>query len=148
MNSDHVRTLVAEQLAIIRDPARREALASLLVELRTEEREWDYGAPGTHYPYWVVAEAQSRRVILVYCEHGFGPESPWGFLFTDEPEFATLGMDSQWDRYLEGAFTRSGLWSGPVDEIEREAFQLRPEDRVPGGVPAAEPSVATDAAPD
>ena len=148
MDSDHIRTLVAQQLAIVSDPARREALTSLLVEPRAEEREWDYGAPGQHYPYWVVAEAQARGVILVYCEHGFGPESPWGFLFTDEPEFATLGMDSQWDWYLEGAFIRFGLWSGPVGEVEREAFQLPPEDRFPGRVPAAAGDVRPGNAPE
>jgi hypothetical protein len=147
MNCHHIRTLVAQQLATIRDPARREALTSLLVEPRAEEREWDYGAPEQQYPYWVVAEAQSRAVILVYCEHGFGPQSPWGFLFTDKPEFATLGMDSQWDRSLEGAFNRSGLWSGLKGEIDREAEQRRPEASFPGGVPAAEQGAGGDGRP-
>jgi hypothetical protein len=41
MDQDHIRTLVAQQLATIRDPARREALTSLLVEPRAEGREWD-----------------------------------------------------------------------------------------------------------
>lgn len=84
----------------------------LLVPPRQEEREWDYGQPGERYPYWVVAEAPERGIMLVYCEHGFGPGMPWGFLFTDQPEFPTLGMDSQWDWYLDEAFIQSGLSEG------------------------------------
>jgi hypothetical protein len=43
---------------------------------------------------------------------GFGPGMPWGFLFKDEPDFATLGMDSQWDQFLGDTFVYSGLSKG------------------------------------
>jgi hypothetical protein len=107
---------VARELATVRDVARRDALrAMLLAEPRQEERDWSYGAPGERFPYWVVAEAPERGIILVYCEQGFGPEFPWGFLFIDAPGDVTrygrtLGMDAQWSWYLEEAFVRSGLW--------------------------------------
>src|SRR5690242_14119509 len=72
-DSEQVKALVAEQMAMIQDPARREALRTLLLpEPRQEERAWDYGAPGEHYPYWVVAEAPERGLLFVYCEQGFG----------------------------------------------------------------------------
>jgi hypothetical protein len=74
-----------------------------------------------------VAEAPERGVVLVYCEQGFGPEMPWGFLVSDEPEFTTLGMDAQWGWYLEEAFVRSGLWQGAVRPDE--AYHLPPEQR-------------------
>jgi hypothetical protein len=126
-DSARIQALVAEQLALIEDPGRRGALERLLVPPRQEWRDWDYGEPGERYPYWVVAEARDRGQILVYCEHGFGPESPWGILSIDEPEDATLGMDSQWNWYLEEAFVRYGLWDGPI-RLD-EPLHLSPEQR-------------------
>ena len=105
-----MRQLVSRELDLIRAADRRAALEALIIAPRLEEREWDYGQPaGQRYPCWVVAEAQD--VILVYCQHGFGPEFPWGFLFKRE---SSLGMDSQWCWYLEEAFVQSGLWAGFV----------------------------------
>ena len=123
-----VRALIARELALIENAVRREALQALLVDPREETRSWDYGAPGTRYPCWVVAEAPERQIELVYCEHGFGPEMPWGFLSRHGGESDSLGIDSQWDWYLEGAFVFSGLWDGPVSE-EDEPFGLSPEER-------------------
>ena len=111
----------------MKDPARRQALIRLLIEPRLEERGWDYGAPGDRYPYWVVAEAPERGTMLVYCEHGFGPDQPWGFLFSSEPGFRSLGMDSQWSWYLEEAFVRSGLWEHPT--AADEPWHLSPDVR-------------------
>jgi len=133
VDSERVKALVAQELSTVSDPYRREALGALLLpEPRHEERDWDYGAPGERYPYWVVAEAPERGIILVYCEQGFGPEFPWGFLFTDPtgqlaPEELTLGMDAQWNWYLEEAFVRSGLWPGPLGLDE--PLHLPPEER-------------------
>jgi hypothetical protein len=126
-DSARIQTLVDEQLALIEDGARRDSLAKLMVPTRQEERDWDYGAEGERYPYWVVAEAPDRGILLVYCEHGFGPEMPWGFLFTDEPDFPTLGMDSQWGWYLEEAFINAGLWKGGTKRDD--AYHLSPKER-------------------
>lgn len=124
----HIRRLVAEQLAMIENVQRRNALAQvLLAEPRLEDREWNYGALGQRYSYWVVAEAPEHKTILVYCDKGFGPEFPWGFLLTNEPHPQTLGMDSQWNWYLEEAFVRSALWNGPIGPDE--PFDLPPEER-------------------
>lgn len=109
MQRDNIHSLVRRELARIGDASRRAALEAILVEPRMEVREWDYGEPDERYPYWVVAEARERGIILVHCEHGFGPGDPWGFLFTHDPGFETLGMDSQWYGHLEHAFTASGL---------------------------------------
>ena len=125
---EQVRALVAEQPSLVADPARRAALrALLLAEPRAEARDWDYGASGEPYPYWVVAEAPERGVVLAFCDQGFGPEMPWGFLFTGGPAITTLGMDAQWGWYLEEAFVRSGLWQGEVRPDE--AYDLPPEER-------------------
>jgi len=127
VDNARIQALVDAQLALVEDPDRRSALAQLIVPPRQEEREWDYGAEGERYPYWVVAEAPDRGAILVYCEHGFGPDEPWGFLFTDKPEFTSLGMDSQWGWYLEEVFVRAGLWKGKTSVSD--AFHKSPEQR-------------------
>jgi len=124
---------VAEQLATVGHPGRLAALRSLLLaEPRREERDWDYGDEGERYPYWVVAEGPDRRIMLVYCEEGFGPQFPWGVLFNDPSgqaasEDLTLGMDAQWNWYLEEAFVRSGLWPGRLGRDE--PLHLPPEER-------------------
>jgi hypothetical protein len=124
---EQLRALVAEQMRIIAHPGRRDALQRLLVSPRREDREWDYGTPGERYPYWVVAESVERGILLVYCEQGFGPGIPWGFLFTRDPKNTTMGMDSQWNWYLEEAFVRSGLW--PDGICDGDAILLPPEQR-------------------
>jgi hypothetical protein len=127
---EEIAALVAEQVALIEDPDRRDLLLRLLVEPRVETREWDYGAPGERFPYWVVAESPGDGVLLVYCEQGFGPGMPWGWLFTDDPEFGTLGMDAQWEWYLEAALIRSRLWRGWW--AHDEPSQRPPEERFAG----------------
>jgi hypothetical protein len=132
-DSEEVKALVARELATVSDAGRRDALHALLLpEPRREERAWSYGARGERFPYWVVAEAPERGIILVYCDQGFGPEFPWGFLFTDgpgevTPYGSTLGMDAQWNWYLEEAFVRSGLWPGELGD--EEPLHLPPEER-------------------
>jgi hypothetical protein len=130
---DQIRRLVGRELALIADPGRRTAIERLLVDPRRELRGWDYGGPGESYPYWVVAESPDPGLLLVYCEHGFGPDMPWGFLPTNEPEFDTLGMDSQWGWYLEEAFVKSGLWGEPT--AADEFWHLPPERRFSSGAP-------------
>lgn len=130
----HLERMVADQLAMIGNPACRIALRSIRVEPRVEVRDWAYGAGGERYPYWIVAEEPVKGIILVYCEQGFGPEFPWGFLDTGEPEPASLGIDAQWNWYLEEAFVRAGLWDGPMDE----ALHLPPQERFPTAGPAEE----------
>jgi len=129
VDSRQVKALVAEQLAMIEHAARRDALRALLLpEPRLEVRAWDYGASDERYPYWVVAEARERSILLAYCEQGFGPEFPWGFLFMENDSRAeSLGMDAQWNWYLEEAFVRSGLWPGRLGADE--PMHLPPEKR-------------------
>ena len=111
---DQILALVEEQMRGIQHECRRKELQRLLVTPRPEKREWDYGTIEEEYEYWVVAESEVHGVVLVYCDQGFGPDMPWGFLFNHDPEFATLGMDSQWNWCLEEAFARSGLWLGGI----------------------------------
>jgi hypothetical protein len=121
-----IQRLVAGQVALVEDAARQHALEAILVEPRAEERDWDYGTPGQRYRCWVVA--RDRGIVLVYCDQGFGPEFPWGFIPEDAD--VSLGMDSQWCWYLEEAFVRSGLWDGPMRPGFEEAFHRSPAQRL------------------
>jgi len=125
-----IRSLVAYELSIITNPARRGALEQLLIAPVIRERDWDYKPPDQRYTYWCVAEAHDREIELAYCEHGFGPTFPWGWLYKRDP---TFGNDGQWNWYLEEAFVRSGLWLGYVGGLDEEAFRKPPEERFPNG---------------
>ncbi|HEV8581928.1 MAG TPA: GNAT family N-acetyltransferase [Thermoanaerobaculia bacterium] len=123
--------------AIVADPARREALRAILIEPVLGERSWSYGAPDERFQYWAVAEVPEREIELAYCEQGFGPEFPWGFLYFRDP---SLGMDAQWNWYLEEAFMRANLWPGLMSEDE--PLHLSPEERFPVRVRPASPADA------
>src|SRR5687767_14378766 len=97
-DSARIRSVVARDLDLIEDPARRDALRALLVQPREELRTWNYGPPNTRYSCWIVAEDPERQVVLAYCEQGFGPEMPWGFLLYPSGD-NSLGTDAQWDWY-------------------------------------------------
>jgi hypothetical protein len=101
LSAPQVSALVETELAQIADSACREALRSRLVAPRMEQRDWDYGEPNESYPCWIVAVAPEYDVALAYCEHGFGPNDPWGAVFLGEPN---IGMDAQWHDSLEAVF--------------------------------------------
>jgi len=111
VNTEHIRGLVAAELARIADDARRRALADLLTDPSAEEREWDYGPDGQTHPCWVIARHTDRGVALVYCQSGFGPTYPWGAVPVDLPR---MGRDDSWFASLDDAFIVSGLWGGPL----------------------------------
>jgi hypothetical protein len=104
---DHlqVKALVEAELSRIQDADVREAVRAHLVSPRVQTRQWDYGEPGEEYPCWSVAEIPEFEMELAYCEHGFGPSSPWGAVFVAE---SSIGMDSQWHDTLEDVFMSFG----------------------------------------
>ncbi|MBW3623817.1 MAG: hypothetical protein KY468_10470 [Armatimonadetes bacterium] len=110
LTSAQLKQLIEEELSHIIDTQRREALRSVRVNPSLEYRDWNYGHEGEQFPCWVVSNAPGRSVVLVFCEYGFGPESPWGALHPSD----SLGMDAQWFSSLDDAFIVSGLWDGPV----------------------------------
>jgi hypothetical protein len=124
---DEIRALVARELSIITNVKRRQALELLLIAPVLRERAWDYGPIDQDFSYWCVAETPNREIEFAYCENGFGPTFPWGWLYQKDP---TLGSDAQWNWYLEEAYMRSGVWKGL--DAEPEAFDLSPEERLSG----------------
>ncbi|MBW3570405.1 MAG: hypothetical protein KY467_04805 [Gemmatimonadetes bacterium] len=114
-----LNALLLHELEIIGVSSRRRALEAILVAPVLRTRRWDYGEADDRFACWVVAAVPEKGIELVYCDEGFGPEFPWGFLFSDDD---SLGMDAQWNWYLEEAFVRSGLWTGATGGSEHEAF--------------------------
>src|SRR5687767_7944866 len=105
-NPDEIESLTAAELGRIRDPARRARAASMLARPRVQSIEWDYGVPGERLDCWVVGMRSDGQVAIVYCDTGFGPERPWGFVHPDED---SVGMASQWHASLEEALAAADL---------------------------------------
>ena len=107
----HITSLIGGELARIADPARRSRLQALLQQPARLSLAWDYGQVDEHFDCWQVGRSPDGRVLLVYCERGFGPAFPWGFVFADE---GSMGMDSQWHSGLEDAAIVAGLLPAPA----------------------------------
>ena len=125
IGKEDVNALVARELKIISDPARRRALEALLTEPEPREREWTWERQARMVAYWRVGIAPDEGIELAFCPEGPGPEFAWCFLFTDERHF---GIDAQWNWYLEEAFVRSGIWKNPPRGLD-EAYHLPPGKR-------------------
>lgn len=112
VDAKYIRYLVQIELAGVSDDTRRAALSTLIVTPRQFELGWDYGTVDERFRCWEVGSAEARQLLLVYCDQGFGPTFPWGFVFA---EADSLGMDSQWHSKLEDAAICAGLVPRPPD---------------------------------
>jgi hypothetical protein len=114
MDTDaHIESLVEAELARVADPARRGDLRALLQPPARVSLAWDYGHADERFDCWLVGRSlyPERPVLLVYCDRGFGPDDPWGFVFADE---GSIGMDCQWHSGLEDAAIVAGLLPAPA----------------------------------
>ena len=109
--ADDISKLVATEISRIFQPGLASRIRELLVAIRCEPREWDYGEPGQTYLCWIVAEHPESNTAFAYCEYGFGPREPWGLLRIRGQKMS-LGMDSGWFISLEDAFRDSFAWDG------------------------------------
>jgi hypothetical protein len=104
-----VQQLVDAELGRIADSALRDALRTYLVVPERHERDWEYAATEVRYPCWLVASCPVDDWCIVYCEHGFGPEDPWGMLQLSNERMLS---DACWHVSLEHAFRMSPAWAG------------------------------------
>jgi hypothetical protein len=96
-----VKGLVAEQVAGIIDADLREAAMGWLIEPVLHDVPWDYGREHETFPCWIVADLRpSVPYVVAYCEHGFGPDDPFGVI---DGDLSSMGMDAQWFKSLEPA---------------------------------------------
>lgn len=108
--ADDLVQLVSAELSRVVEPNRRTDLASLFVAPVPLQLGWNYGEEGARFNCWQVGQSRDGGVLLVYCDQGFGPAFPWGFIF---PEEDSLGMDCQWHSGLEDAAINAGLIAAP-----------------------------------
>ena len=101
-------TLIEAELATLSDSRIAAHIRTLLVMPVPVMRGWDYGRDGEQYPCWTVLEHAASNTGLAYCEHGFGPRSPWGLVFLKGDESQTsIGMDCSWFTTFLQAFFES-----------------------------------------
>lgn len=111
-SSADVQHLVDRELELVPDTRRRAELSRLLIRPLPMNLAWDYGRPEDRFDCWQVGRSSEGETLLVYCEQGFGPSDPWGFVGrTDD----SLGMDSQWHIGLEHAAIVAGLLDATPD---------------------------------
>lgn len=111
--TDHITSMVQEQLMLIEDKRIAARLAELLVSPYPSERGWDYGFPDEKLVCWMVLEHRESNTGIAYCSQGFGPKNPWGLLFLEGP-YMSMGMDSGWYSTLEQTFRESA----PFEDLQ------------------------------
>lgn len=111
MTTIAITELVERQVRSIAQPELAMLACRLLVPPRLEQRPWNYGAEGEHFPCWLVLEHQPSNTGIVYCAHGFGPSYSWGLLFLSG-QHMSMGMDSAWFASLEDALRNCAAWQG------------------------------------
>lgn len=116
---------IAIEIDLLKDPSVSEFVRSLLVQPKISMRQWDYGATDTRLPCWIVLVDQTSETAIVYCEEGFGPETPWGLLSTDPAR--SMGMDSGWFRtFTEAVFDSFVVTRLPIWCVAKNAYSLNP----------------------
>jgi hypothetical protein len=106
-SADSVIALVEDELAKLDDRRVVGHIRGLLVTPELQMRAWDYGAPNTSYPCWLVLAHKASNTGIAYSEFGFGPAMPWGLLFLHGAEHMSMGMDSGWYQRFLGAYFES-----------------------------------------
>ena len=102
--------MIEAEIALVDDEPIRARIRALLLEPQEIECRWDYWVWDKEkfqetYPCWAVLAdtwPSGKRIGIVFCEHGFGPLSPWGLIRIDE-EKPSMGQDSGWFRTFREA---------------------------------------------
>ena len=98
---------IEAELAKIGDGRIAAHVRSLLVDPYAVSRAWDYGEADDAYPCWSVLEHKTSNSAIAFCEHGFGPEKPWGLVTLYGDSDMSMGMDSGWFTTFIEAFLES-----------------------------------------
>lgn len=131
MAPEDVAALVREDLGDLADPRVLAHLSSLLViPPQRIILGWDYGKPGEQFPGFLVLDHAASGTGIAYCQHGFGPQNPWGLIFTHRESPPSIGMDDGWyprflDAYFESkAASELDIWRVRKREPGQEAEWL------------------------
>ncbi|WP_087119388.1 hypothetical protein [Brevundimonas sp. SH203] len=109
ISSADVAVLINRELSVLADDQAKQAVLRGLIDPRPVALDWEYGNPGQQFEGWVVFDHEAESdTFIVYCEHGFGPASPWGLVFAIAHQGRrSMGMDSGWFRSFMDAFRDS-----------------------------------------
>lgn len=109
INADTLKNLVERELQHLSAVRVLSHIRGLLVQPNAVLYHWDYGAPGEQFPCWIVLADTKSNTAIAYCEHGFGPRTPWGLLCltNDDGGHSSMGMDSGWFSYFLDAYFES-----------------------------------------
>jgi len=108
-----VQALISIEIERISEPTLADVIRTFLVPPRMELRTWDWSNDYPQLPTWVVAESQRYDYGIVYSDNGFGPDNPWGLVFSSHTNF---GADYCWYSSLESAFLQSRLVEETSDD--------------------------------
>jgi hypothetical protein len=104
--AEQIQLLVENEIKTIADATVVEGIRSFLIVPRLEMRTWDWHAPRTQYPVWMVAESSRYDYGIAFSDYGFAPEHPWGLVFVSHSNF---DADYCWYSTLEQAYRESRL---------------------------------------
>ena len=67
VDTNILKALVEEELALITDARVTNHIRSLLIEPKPVLRDWDYGEEGEQYVCWIVLEHHASETGIAYC---------------------------------------------------------------------------------
>jgi hypothetical protein len=105
-----IQRLVKVELSKVSGTTRRSVLAAILIPPQPLYLNWEYGEPGERFKCWLVGLSPDGNYRLVYCDNGFGPEHPWGYVGATAN---SMGMDCQWHVGLQHAAIGARLLDAP-----------------------------------
>ena len=103
---EEVRVLVEAEVAKFTSPDFAKGLKTFLVKPRSEIRTWDWHKPLKEFQVWIVAESSRFDYGIAFSDYGFGPEYPWGLVFSSH---SNCDADYCWYSSLEEAYKESRL---------------------------------------
>jgi hypothetical protein len=116
IDAHKLKAMVDCELAKLSDGRVGAHIRALLAEPTVTMRNWDYGREHERYPCWTVLCHSTSNTGIAYCEHGFGPRSPWGLVFLEGDEGRTsIGMDCSWyTTFLQAFFESQAATDLPI----------------------------------
>lgn len=115
MTAADVEALVRYDIRTLSDARVATHLASLLVASpRPLHLGWVYGAVGEAFDGFLVLDHSRSGTGIVYCQQGFGPENPWGLVFTDRGPLSTGTSDGWYPRLLDAYFESKASTDVPI----------------------------------
>lgn len=100
ISKDGLTARIRDELLRVRDPQRRAAIQSALIDPREEVLEWSDGEMPAAFRGWIFGSVPERDLELAYCDLGSGPPARWGALLGR----GGYGAQSQWYDSLDRAF--------------------------------------------